>query len=221
MDQETTNLIEDLETQRTQHSNLTSISHKSEFGQYFTPSAVAVFMAAMFPDVQGPEVRLLDPGAGIGGLACAFVIGMNHKIPRLRYYVDCYEIDEKLLFKLAMNLGELRSIANVENTVYNADFIEKSVDHLLEFNKPKYTHVILNPPYKKIHSSSKHRKLLRSVDLEVVNLYSAFVSMSLELLQNDGYLVAIIPRSFCNGTYYLPFRKHIFSERCNQANTPV
>lgn len=50
---------------------------------------------------------------------------------------------------------------------------------------------------------------MKSIDLEVVNLYSAFVSLSLELLKNDGFLVAIIPRSFCNGTYYLPFRKHI------------
>jgi adenine-specific DNA-methyltransferase len=211
MDQESTTLIETLETQRTRFSHRTSVSHKSEFGQYFTPGAVALFMASMFPDVKGSEVKLLDPGAGIGGLACAFVLNMNQRVQGRHYDIDCYEIDDKVLSKLTNNLQELRFIADVGHAVLNKDFIEEAVDHLLQFNKPKYTHVILNPPYKKIHSSSNHRKLLRLVDIEVVNLYSAFVSMSLELLQNDGYLVAIIPRSFCNGTYYLPFRKHILA----------
>ncbi|MDY0150690.1 MAG: Eco57I restriction-modification methylase domain-containing protein [Candidatus Cloacimonas sp.] len=211
MDQESTILLEALETQRNLHSNLTSVSHKSDFGQYFTPGEVAMFMAEMFPDAKGSDIRLLDPGAGIGGLACAFTLNMNERVEGLHYNIDCYEIDDKVFVKLANNLHDLSSFADVEYAVFHEDFIEKAVDHLLQFNKPKYTHVILNPPYKKMHSSSNHRKLLRLVDIEVVNLYSAFVSMSLELLQNDGYLVAIIPRSFCNGTYYLPFRKHILA----------
>lgn len=211
MDHESTTLIETLETQRKQYSHRTSVSHKSDFGQYFTPAAVALFMASMFPDVKGSEVRLLDPGAGIGGLTCSFVLNMNQRVQALHYDIDCYEIDDKLLLKLTKNLQGLRYIADVKPTVFHNDFIEEAIDHLLNFNKPKYTHVILNPPYKKIHSNSNHRKLLSLVDIEVVNLYSAFVSMSLELLQNDGYLVAIIPRSFCNGTYYLPFRRHILA----------
>lgn len=211
MVQDNTTLIEALETQRVHHSSNTSINHKSDLGQYFTPSGVALFMASMFPDVQGGNVKLLDPGAGIGALSCAFVLNMNHRVQGISFDVDCYEIDNQVLAKLTKNLYELSTFAMVKYSVHYEDFIETTVDKLLQFEKPMYTHVIMNPPYKKIHSSSSCRKQLRSVDLEIVNLYSAFVSMSLELLQKDGYLVAILPRSFCNGTYYLPFRKHILS----------
>ena len=41
-----------------------------------------------------------------------------------------------------------------------------------------FTHVIANPPYKKINSQSAHRLLLRSVGIEVTNFYAAFVALS-------------------------------------------
>ena len=42
--------------------------------------------------------------------------------------------------------------------------------------------------------------------VETVNLYSGFLALSIELLEREGELVAIVPRSFCNGPYYKPFR---------------
>jgi hypothetical protein len=72
-----------------------------------------------------------------------------------------------------------------------------------------YTHAILNPPYKKIKSDSEHRLLLRDVGIETVNLYSAFVSLAIGLMAVGGQIVAIIPRSFCNGPYYRSFREFI------------
>lgn len=69
--------------------------------------------------------------------------------------------------------------------------------------------ISLQPPYKKIGSSSKERELLRSVGIETVNLYSAFISLSILLLKKEGQIVAIIPRSFCNGVYYKSFRELI------------
>lgn len=44
-----------------------------------------------------------------------------------------------------------------------------------------------------------------------MNLYSGFVGLALELLEPGGEIVAIIPRSFCNGPYYQPFRRFIMS----------
>jgi adenine-specific DNA-methyltransferase len=40
-----------------------------------------------------------------------------------------------------------------------------------------------------------------------VNLYTAFVALALQQLEPGGQLVAITPRSFCNGTYYEPFHR--------------
>lgn len=76
----------------------------------------------------------------------------------------------------------------------------------------RYTHAILNPPYKKISSTSNHRKLLRTAGLETVNLYSAFLGLTIALMAKGGEIVAIVPRSFCNGTYFRPFRQYLLSE---------
>lgn len=61
-----------------------------------------------------------------------------------------------------------------------------------------------------MNSNSRHRLLLRQVGIETVNLYSAFVALTLALMEQGGQLVAIIPRSFCNGPYFRPFRQYIF-----------
>jgi hypothetical protein len=47
--------------------------------------------------------------------------------------------------------------------------------------------------------------------IETVNLYSAFVAVAVELSASGGQVVAIIPRSFCNGPYYRPFRNFILA----------
>ncbi|MBR4373061.1 MAG: Eco57I restriction-modification methylase domain-containing protein [Treponema sp.] len=67
----------------------------------------------------------------------------------------------------------------------------------------------MNPPYKKILTNSKERKSARAFGLETVNLYSAFMGAAISLTEEKGYIVAIVPRSFCNGVYYKPFREFI------------
>lgn len=73
--------------------------------------------------------------------------------------------------------------------------------------EPSFTHAILNPPYKKMRSDTHYRKLLRHHGIEVVNLYTAFLALAILQVEDDGHIVAIVPRSFCNGLYYKPFRK--------------
>lgn len=67
----------------------------------------------------------------------------------------------------------------------------------------------MNPPYKKIATSSDARTQARRIGLETVNLYSAFVGAALAQMAIGGQLVAIIPRSFANGPYYKPFRRFL------------
>jgi adenine-specific DNA-methyltransferase len=43
----------------------------------------------------------------------------------------------------------------------------------------------------------------------MANLYSAFVALAMAEAVPGGQIVAIIPRSFCNGSYYRPFRDFI------------
>jgi len=73
----------------------------------------------------------------------------------------------------------------------------------------QYTHIIMNPPYKKIAANSLHRQALSTTGIETVNLYAGFVAFAIKLLNPGGELVTIVPRSFCNGPYYEAFRKFL------------
>lgn len=178
-------------------------------------------MAGLFIQKNGDNCRLLDAGAGIGSLSAAFLerwISGGFDFKRVK--VDAFEIDETLLPDLTRSMEGYKSQGDIVFNIWNNDFIETAVDsicgNLFVKTLPKYTHAILNPPYKKIKSNSLHRVILRQAGIETVNLYSAFVALSLYLLEEHGQLVAIIPRSFCNGPYYLPFRKFILERAALQ-----
>lgn len=193
---------------------------KAELGQFMTPAATSAFMASLFPIPKSRNVYLLDPGSGVGSLTSAFLSRIKEWNTVDEINVDAYEIDKIMLQYLKSNLKSCKNETEQSNLhiafkIFSEDFVSIASDKILKAEglwaeeEKKYTHCIMNPPYKKISSSSRYRKLLRSVEIETVNLYSGFVALSLSLLENNGYLVAIIPRSFCNGPYYRPFREYI------------
>ena len=180
---------------------------KSQLGQFMTPPRVADFMASLFTLPQSGAMRLLDAGAGQGALTNAFV-EQSQGLPGDRTIcATAFEFDEEILPALHATLVALRTGADCE--LIEGDFIEEATNRICLGKGARYTHAILNPPYKKIGNDSKHRALLRAAGLETVNLYTGFVGLALELLEPGGELVAIIPRSFCNGPYYQPFRRFI------------
>jgi hypothetical protein len=127
--------------------------------------------------------------------------------------VDAFELDRSLIAHLSKTLDKYKDRGDFFANIYEEDFIHAAVESLSGtlFSRPleRYTHAILNPPYKKINSQSAHRLALRSVGIETVNLYSAFVALAVAVAASGGQIVAIIPRSFCNGPYYRPFRDFI------------
>lgn len=187
----------------------TSQKHKSEFGQFMTPSSVARFMASLFPASTLQTCRLLDAGAGVGALSCAFLDRwVTGGFDFSSVEVTAYEIDDTLRGYLAQHLAGYQG---VKTRIIAGDYIQlAAAADLFTAKQPTgYTHAILNPPYKKINSSSAHRLALRRVGIETVNLYSAFVALAVAQAAPGGQVVAIIPRSFCNGPYYRPFRDFI------------
>ncbi len=174
---------------------------KGELGQFMTSDRIAKFMIELFSQTSS-KATLLDAGAGIGSLTIAAAQRLN--IAK----AEAWEIDPILLGYLENNLKNL----NIDYEIHAADFIENAVNMLQFRHGPRFTHAILNPPYKKIASNSKHRSLLRQVGIETVNLYTAFLALTILLMRSDGEIVIIIPRSFCNGPYYKPFREFMLNK---------
>jgi adenine-specific DNA-methyltransferase len=209
-------LLSAVEIKRVQLSKSTPAKKKSQFGQFLTPERTASFMANLFPDGNGC-CRLLDAGAGIGSLSAAFLARWRSGGFQFQQVeVEAFELDHELIRHLSGTLLSYDHNGDLFVTIHEADFIQAAVDsisgNLFSASLKGFTHAILNPPYKKIHSHSAYRYLLRQVGIETVNLYSAFVALAVELAAPGGHVVAIIPRSFCNGPYYRPFREFI-SER--------
>jgi predicted RNA methylase len=185
---------------------------KVELGQFLTPSRIADYMTSLFPASSLETVRLLDAGAGVGSLTAAFLDrwasgGFAFK----RVEATAYEIDDTLFRHLSHTLNTYAERSDIGVHIINTDFIEDAVNQIQFYHRNRFTHAILNPPYKKISSHSPHRFLLRHVGIETVNLYSAFVALAVLLMETHGQIVAIIPRSFCNGPYYKPFREFLLN----------
>lgn len=206
-------MLSAVEQKRLSLSKSTEAAKKSQFGQFLTPERTAAFMASLFPDGTD-DCRLLDAGAGIGSLSAAFLDRWRSGgFCFSRVTVDAFELDIALIDHLASTLDRYNHTGDFVANIRQEDFILAAVESLEGslFSPPieRYSHAILNPPYKKINSDSAHRLALRRVGIETVNLYSAFVALAVAQAAPGGQIVAIIPRSFCNGPYYRPFRDFI------------
>jgi adenine-specific DNA-methyltransferase len=188
---------------------------RGKLGQFMSSSAVSALLAKMFDDMSG-DIRLLDAGAGVGSLTAAFVSEAVEEADSINSV--CYEISEVMRRHLneTFNLTEGLCIDNDvtwSKKVEEVDFISSAVEELLKDGfKPRYNKAILNPPYLKIAAKGPERTLIRKVGFETGNLYSAFVGLAVMLLEEGGELVAITPRSFCNGPYFNDFRNLLLEE---------
>jgi adenine-specific DNA-methyltransferase len=210
-------LLESVDFLRMDVRRKTARGRKAELGQYMTPRPVAQLMASMF-EFSEPVVRILDPGAGIGTLSAACVSELC-KLPSKPKEValTLYEIDETLVETLKETIHLCEEECGRAGIAFAArieagDFIEAAVETLrgglfAKSEPPSFNFAILNPPYKKIRTESKWRRHLELVGAGTSNLYSAFLHLSSLLLEQGGPLVAITPRSFCNGAYFRSFRE--------------
>lgn len=200
---------------RKSFNGMTSRADRSKIGQFLTPVAIARFMSSMFTGGL-QEVRILDPGAGAGVL---FATCIETLISQVNHpdsiKVVAYETDSAIMPHLEETLKMCQSLCASKGIRFNGiikreDFVSAAVaetkEPLFAVPRESFTHVILNPPYKKINGRSALSRMLYSSDIEVANLYAVFVWLSMLLLEPAGQMVAITPRSFCNGPYFKKFR---------------
>lgn len=190
-------------------------SERSRIGQFLTPGPIAEFMGSLFEeDVE--DVRILDPGAGAGVLFAATVEAViSRKCRSKSVEVVAYETDKQMRpylkdtierCEMACRDAGISFRGEILAEDFVADGVAETDEGLFAGQPKKFTHAILNPPYKKINGQSETRNLLDAAGMGVSNLYAAFVWLAARMLKPGGELVAITPRSFCNGPYFRRFR---------------
>ncbi len=168
-------------------------------------------------------VRLLDAGAGIGSLAAAFCERVLTLPPPHRLEITLYESDPALLPLLEENMRHCRSALAAAGhdlcfTIRNEDFILNSRgkrEQRMLFDDDdagdEFDAVIMNPPYFKTGADSAHALAMGDAFQGQTNIYMMFMAKAVELLRPNGEMVAITPRSYCNGLYFKHFRRWFFS----------
>lgn len=203
--------------------NSVSVAYRKERGQVFTPPEVARFMAGLFGTIP-PEFVLLDPGAGIGTLTAAFCerISKLHSARSVTAHV--FENDEQLIPLLKQNLDNCERV--LSEAGHSFSYIVHAEDFILAAShglngqslfaedafKVECNGVIMNPPYFKLRKDSVHAQLMEKIVHGQPNIYAFFMALAAKLLKTNGEIVAITPRSFCNGLYFRGFR-HWYFER--------
>jgi adenine-specific DNA-methyltransferase len=205
----------------------TSPASRKEKGQFFTPAAVCGFMAGLFSAVP-KHFRLLDAGAGVGALSAA----VCERVLQLRsphsLEIHLFENDPALTPLLEENLRNCR-IA-LERAGHRLNYALHADDFLTVAARREgetwlfatgedlgdFDGVIMNPPYFKIGGASAHARGMRHVVHGQPNIYALFLAKAAELLRPEGELIAITPRSFCNGLYFRDFRRWFFARMALQ-----
>ena len=188
-------------------------------GQIFTPPSVARFMASAFSSIP-KECALLDPGAG-GGILVAAVCENYLRLRAPRFVeIQLYESDHELCSILEETMSNcaraLREAGHsISYTIHCTDFLMANAyifgrqGQLFKGLSDSSTvdRVIMNPPYFKINKTAEYTSILAEVVHGQPNIYAFFMAMGAEMLSEGGEIVAITPRSFCNGMYFRGFRK--------------
>jgi adenine-specific DNA-methyltransferase len=211
-----TDTVEALRIEATKQNDA---QRKAELGQFFTVMPVGRLMASMI-EAEAETVRILDAGAGVGSLFTAAVSQLcRHRNNPKAVHVTAYEIDAQLEGQLntaAQACAEECEAAGIALTyeVVIGDFLETAADtiqNILFQDRKRFDLAILNPPYFKINSLSETRKTLQRAGIETTNIYTGFLAAAAHLLAPAGEMIAITPRSFCNGTYFRKFRNWFLS----------
>lgn len=197
-----------------QHQADTTRSHSKTHGQFFTPPSVAAFMASLL-DLKKSSLRVLDPGAGSGILSAAVCDRIAAlKTPRT-VHLELYETEKSVLPLLRQCLDRCaRALRKAGHTltfeIHDRDFVLTAAPQATLFSSGAaggFDAVIMNPPYFKIAKDSPYARAMANIVHGQPNIYALFMALAADLLRPGGKLVAITPRSFCNGPYFRGFRR--------------
>lgn len=195
-----------------------SKDHKKSLGQYFTPLSIANLMVSL-STANNNSISILDPGCGTAILSCAmieYIIKHNKNIESIELVV--YEIDLELITITHQVLNYLNNWLKQFDVYFQykllvSDFIVDNANALSDsfFKNETYDIIISNPPYFKLNNQDKRIQLVNMLISGQPNIYSVFLGIASKLLNKNGELIFITPRSFASGNYFKAFRKFFFN----------
>lgn len=176
--------------------------------QYFTPFLISKYMTnIIIQNGLKKTMHVLEPSGGTGSLVTIFLLELvNMDFENI--IVDIFELDEKIITILKTNLSFIETVFEEKGKKIRINI--KCENFLKADIKVKYDIIIGNPPYKKIRKNSPEAMANSSFLYGQPNIYGLFLGKSLKLLNTDGKLVFLVPRSFFNGKYFSRIREFMY-----------
>jgi adenine-specific DNA-methyltransferase len=182
-----------------------SEGHRKKLGQFFTPIAVAEFMAKwVIGNVRCQTI--LDPATGLG----VFFRAINKINPQNGYKFVGYDVDPIILGEaepLLLNSGP-------------ADVELRLGDYLFNDWHTKYDGIICNPPYFKFQDYKNRAVSLKEFQSRLgmtlsgfTNIYTMFLLKAVSQLAPGGRAAFLVPFEFLNADYGTTIKKHLLESK--------
>ena len=172
----------------------TNIEKRKKLGQYFTPKTIRDLLLRELINISEKKdnVKILDPACGSG----EFLLSCEEYFKNADMYG--FDIDESL-------------VAISKKLINNADI--KCLDSLkIDTDKSiKYDYIIGNPPYFEFKLDKEQKLRFKDIINGRVNIFSLFIKIGLELLNEGGYLAYVVPPSMNNGAFFSKLREYIIN----------
>jgi adenine-specific DNA-methyltransferase len=191
---------------------------RRDFGQFFTPVAVARMMARLAVRTHPETLRVLEPGAGAAVLTSALCEALPPSVRRV--HLTAFELHPKLAdlceetLSYASRWLEERGV-ECTFAVHRKDFVlaygARLTSQLFDESHETYDIAISNPPYFKLQKQDPRAIAAAEIVHGQPNIYAIFMAIMSSLLAEDGTMVTITPRSFTAGDYFRRFREVLFS----------
>lgn len=190
---------------------------RRDFGQFFTPVAVARAMARLAIEFAGETLRVLEPGAGAAVLTAALCETLPPRVSQV--HIDAFELHPSLAdlceetLRYTSRWLEDRGV-QCTFTIHRKDFVlvnaRRLTSQLFE-SRETYDIAIANPPYFKLPKQDPRAVAASEIVHGQPNMYAIFMAIMASLLAENGTMVTITPRSFTAGDYFKRFREVLFS----------
>ena len=173
-------------------TNELSSSVKKKQGIFFTPKESIVTFSNFLKNVLKHQFKtVLEPSCG----SCEFIkyfdaTNEDIQITGIEYNTKIYESIQGLSFQ-----------NNVQ--ILHKDFLTYETDK-------KFDLILGNPPYFVMKKSDLPNKYHHCI-IGRPNIFLAFILKSLELLNENGILAFVLPKSFLNCSYYKKLREEIYN----------
>ena len=172
----------------------TDIEKRKRLGQYFTPKSIRDLLLSKLVSLSEKKdnVKILDPACGSG----EFLLSCLEHFNDANLYG--FEIDESLvsISKKLINNADIKCIDTLKIDT------EKSI---------KYDYIIGNPPYFEFKPDKEIKKKYSDIISGRVNIFSIFIKLGLDLLEDGGYLAYVVPPSMNNGAFFSKLRDYIIN----------